>query len=143
MYFDIKENRIPNALIAAGILSILAGKLLQIGAYGFQHVAWSIVNGVAGFTFIWLLYSISNGKIGLGDAKLSALISLALGMIGWMFALFVASLTGLLFVLVMIHRGKMSRDDSIPFAPFLSLGSVCSIFTNQFIISLFETKVLS
>ena len=64
----------------------------------------------------------------MGDAKLSALLSLVLGLKGWVLALLIASFTGLLFGILMIKSGKMKKNERIPFAPFLSVGSIAGFF---------------
>ena len=121
LYFDIKEKKIPDIFIFSGMLVILAARLLQG-----NFTSWCLVDGVVGFSFIWLFVFFSKGRIGLGDAKLSAFISIIVGVWAWAFTIFFASLSGLLFILVMIKLQKMTKKESIPFAPFLILGGVIS-----------------
>lgn len=75
------------------------------------------------FVFIYTLF-FSKGKIGLGDAKLGALLSLVLGFDGFMIMLFIASSTGILYLLLMRGIYRMPLNRPIPFVPFLSIGSV-------------------
>ena len=98
-----------------------------------------MLDGVIGFIFIWLFWLISKGKIGRGDAKLSALISLFLGLWGWLLAIFVASFFGLLFVLIKVRCGKMTVKEGIPFAPFLILGGIASFFLKNYFFEILKT----
>jgi leader peptidase (prepilin peptidase)/N-methyltransferase len=127
---DIKEKRIPNLYTLTGIGVFLTKRILekQLPLYIIA------INVSSGFMFFLLLYFSSKGKIGMGDAKLSALLSLALGLKGWIFAILTASFTGLLFGILMIKMGKMEKNDPIPFAPFLSLGGISGFFLKDIIL---------
>ncbi|KPJ84652.1 MAG: hypothetical protein AMS17_15950 [Spirochaetes bacterium DG_61] len=122
--FDIKEKRIPDLFVLPGIGIFLIKRLIEREI----PVYMVLINGVVGFAFIFLLFVFSKGKIGLGDAKLSALISLALGVKLWMIAIFIASFTGVLFALILIAFRKMKWKTRLPFAPFLSFGCLIPFF---------------
>ena len=121
LYYDIREKKIPDLLTFSGMLAILIVRLLQ-GYFS----PWCLIDAFVGFSLIWLFFIFSKGRIGLGDAKLSAFISIIMGVWAWALAIFFASLSGLLFILVMIKFKKMTRKESIPFAPFLILGGIVS-----------------
>jgi leader peptidase (prepilin peptidase)/N-methyltransferase len=121
LYYDIKEKKIPDLFTYSGMLIILIVRLLQ-GNFSL----WCLVDAVVGFSFIWLFVFFSKGRIGLGDAKLSAFISIIVGVWAWALAIFFASISGLLFMLIMIKLKQMTKKESIPFAPFLILGGVIS-----------------
>lgn len=122
--FDLREKRIPDLFVLPGIGIFLVKRIAekQLPIY------MIFITAAAGFGFIFLLSILSKGKIGVGDAKLSALIALALGLDHWMGAIFISSFTGVLFALVMIALHKMSWKTRLPFAPFLVFGSVVSFF---------------
>ena len=121
LYYDIKEKKIPDLFTYSGILVILIVRLL-LGYFS----PWCLIDAFVGFSLIWLFFIFSKGRIGQGDAKLSAFISIIVGVWAWALAIFFASLSGLLFILVMIKLQKMTKKDSIPFVPFLILGGVIS-----------------
>ncbi|MBA7558340.1 hypothetical protein ES705_51139 [subsurface metagenome] len=121
LYYDIKEKKIPDLFTFSGMLAILAARLLQG-----NFTLWCLVDGVVGFCLIWLFFIFSKGRIGLGDAKLSAFIAVIVGVWAWVLAIFIASFFGLLFMLIMIKLKKLTGKESIPFAPFLILGGVAS-----------------
>ncbi|HEB31967.1 MAG TPA: prepilin peptidase [Spirochaetes bacterium] len=83
-----------------------------------------LFTGAIGFVFIFVLWFFSRGKIGLGDAKLSALIALILGLNGWIAAIFIASASGLVLGLALIKLGKLEKKEAIPFGPFLAFGAI-------------------
>ena len=128
---DIRSRRIPDPLIVTGLLLICLRRILLSGLLVtdldlFPHSTglWFLLDGAIGFGFIWLFRLFSKGKIGLGDAKLSGLIALFLGLPAWILAILVASLTGIAYAAVQMARAKMKRQDRIPFAPFLGIGTL-------------------
>ncbi len=129
MYYDIKEKRIPDILLCLCFIVILVIRVLITKNFSF----WNLLETLIGFTFIWLFWLFSKGKIGLGDAKFSALICLLLGLWGWILAIFLASFSGLLVAFIRIRFGKMAEKEAIPFAPFLSLGSIASYFLKYYL----------
>ncbi len=125
-YIDIRHKRIPNVL-TFGTFAVLLVITLFIEL---NSAIWFVSSAAIGFVSIWLVRLISGGKIGMGDVKLSGLISAAIGLTGWFFTLFFASFTGLVGVFILISVGRISRKDPIPFAPFLAAGSICYILVD-------------
>ena len=125
--FDLREKRIPDFIVLPGIGIFLVKRIAEKRL----PISMIFITAAAGFVFIFLLSILSKGKIGVGDAKLSALVALALGLKGWMAAVFIASFTGVLFALVMIALHKMAWKTKLPFAPFLALGSLTPFFLNE------------
>ncbi len=82
------------------IVFLIKGLLLK------EKIFVLLFSGAIGFVFIFALWFFSRGKIGLGDAKLSALIALVLGLNGWIAAIFIASASGLVLGLALIKLGK-------------------------------------
>ncbi len=80
-----------------------------------------------GFAVFWVIRVATRGKLGLGDAKYSAFIAVSLGLHGWLAALMVASVTGLCTGLILVGFHRIPRTARIPFAPFLTFGSVVSV----------------
>lgn len=121
---DIKERIIPNKCIYFGIGLFFIKRVVE----RVTPIYMLIISIAVGFTFIFLLYYFSKGKIGLGDAKLSALLALALGLPGWIYAIVIGSLAGILFSLIMMIRKRMKMNDKVPFAPFIYLGGISVYF---------------
>ncbi|MBN2443097.1 MAG: prepilin peptidase [Spirochaetales bacterium] len=131
VYHDIRRKRIPDVYTITGCLSLLLIRFLFFQNY------FIFIDGAIGYIFIWLLWYFTDDKIGLGDAKLSGLIALGLGLIGWCIALFWASFTGVIVGSVLIALKKLKKEESIPFAPFFALGGIISFFTKDLFMRLY------
>ncbi len=121
--FDLREYRIPDALTIGGILLFFAIKLLA----GEEPVWLLCAECSTGFGLFWLIRLVSKGRMGLGDAKFSALIAVAAGFFPWFAALFIACAAGLVCSAVLVAFFKADRGMRIPFAPFLSVGAAAAL----------------
>ena len=122
-FFDIREYRIPDLLTFSGVAAFVVIKLL----WNEQSVGTLALDLAVGFGVFWLIWWMSSGQMGLGDAKFSAFIAVAGGLTTWFGALFVASTTGLATAAVLKLLCKSDRPARIPFAPFLTLGAAVSL----------------
>jgi prepilin signal peptidase PulO-like enzyme (type II secretory pathway) len=121
--FDIRQQRIPDSFVFPG-LGILFLKRLFSDPSALPVI---LIDTSAAFMIVALLWFLTRGKIGLGDAKLSAFIAMAIGLFGWFVALFAASFCGLAFALGLVKLKKLKFDDPVPFAPFLGVGCIVSV----------------
>lgn len=126
---DIRKRIIPDILVLVGFVTFFMTKLLLFGELSF----WLILDTAVGFISIFCLWLVTKGGIGLGDAKLSALLGFVLGIYYWIFALLVASVIGLLVSGVLLIVKKIERKQGIAFAPFLAIGGVVSYVIKHFI----------
>ena len=122
-FFDLRERRIPDVFVALAGVALLDIRLWQ-GTLLPGHV----FGALAAFGLFFLLWLGAREKIGLGDAKLAALIGFYLGFPGWLVAVFVASLAGVIFVLLRRAAGGKSLFESLAFGPFLVLGTLAAFF---------------
>jgi leader peptidase (prepilin peptidase)/N-methyltransferase len=119
---DYQHKIIPDELIITGCvlglpLVFLSGSLVD-GLIGFL---------VAGLFFLFLAVG-SNGGMGGGDIKLSALMGLFLGCPVIFVAVFSTFLFGGLWgIVLMLLKGKGLKD-AVPFGPFLAIGGVLAAF---------------
>lgn len=89
----------------------------------------SLLVGTAIAGFFLSLIIITRGKgMGGGDVKLGAFIGIMLGFPQALFALILSFLTGAILSVVLIILGKKSFGQTIPFGPFLVLGSLIMLF---------------
>lgn len=89
----------------------------------------SLLIGVLIGGFFLSLIIITKGKgMGGGDVKLGALIGLMLGFPNALFAIVLSFLTGAIFSIGLILLGKKHFGQTIPFGPFLVLGSLIMLF---------------
>ena len=117
---DIKHRKIPDIYVFSGLIMISVRRLVFSSSPNF----WFLLDAGVGFCFILVFWYFSNKKIGLGDAKLSSLVALLLGIPIWILSLFLAAVCGIVYAAVRMARGTMLRTDRIPFAPFLGAGAL-------------------
>lgn len=91
----------------------------------------SLFSAVATSLFFFLLNRITRGRgMGLGDVKLAFLMGLFLGFPKIIIALYASFLTGAIVSLILILIGKKRFGQTIPFGPFLVLGTIIALFFN-------------
>ena len=117
--------------------SPIGQKLLPPYSEYFQRHAWqiaepfflSLASGAAIAGFFYSLIIITRGKgMGGGDVKLGAFFGVMLGFPQAFFSLVLAFLTGAIFSIGLILAGKKHFGQTIPFGPFLVLGSLIMLF---------------
>jgi leader peptidase (prepilin peptidase)/N-methyltransferase len=121
-WIDIEEHRVPNKIVVPAGLLVLAARILTAPNH---TVAW-VVAAFASFGCFFLLALLWPGALGMGDVKLAFLIGAALGS-AVLDGFFAASLAAAAAALVVIAREGAHRRRSIPFAPFLALGTMLTL----------------
>lgn len=97
--------------------------------YSLYPMIGSLLMGFLIGGLFWALIILTKGKgMGGGDVKLGAFIGLGLGFPGALVALLLSFLTGAVVSLLLIALGKKSFGQTIPFGPFLVLGSLIALF---------------
>ena len=120
---DLRERRIPNTAVAAG----LALALCWAWSRGEPAVGDALAGGALGvltFGGVWLVF---RGRLGMGDVKFASVVGAFCGSAGFFMAVFVAASLGLLAALSLIAMDRRNVRAKIPFAPFLSLGGVAAL----------------
>lgn len=122
---DLDLFIIPDSLsISGSVLFILLTPLI----FG-RSFSTVLLGSLSGFFFYFILWFITQGQgVGLGDAKLMAMIGAFFGISGVFPVIFLASLIGTIFGLSLIAWWGKSRKTPIPFGPFLALGSFVYFF---------------
>jgi leader peptidase (prepilin peptidase)/N-methyltransferase len=121
---DLEQRIIPNAVVLAGAVAgvaiVLAGDLGEIGER-------ALAVGIAGGA-LFLLALVYPRGMGMGDAKLVAMMAIYLGR-SIAPALLVGFAAGAIVGLTMIARqGGGARKQAVPFGPFLALGGVVGLW---------------
>ncbi len=148
-FFDLRHKEIPDKLSLPAIAIAIAGII------SFNPVMQTVINMLIGggiiFLFFFLQYFFSKGTwIGGGDLRLGALMGILLSWTtgifsGWMIAilaLLIAYLLGGVLSLILIAAKKIHRKSTIPFGPFLIIGTVTSIFLGQEILNWYFNTLL-
>lgn len=130
-YIDLREKLLPDwlTLPALGVGAIgLAITAAVTGEWGLYGRAWlgALVVGA----FFLLLHLIRPADMGLGDVKLSIVVGLLLGWIGWnavVLGVFLAFMAGGVVGLVLIVAGRAGRRTALPFGPFIFAGLILAL----------------
>jgi leader peptidase (prepilin peptidase)/N-methyltransferase len=128
---DLEHKLLPNRIVYPATLAgvaAFAGVGLGLDAGG--AVVRGLEAGAAAFAFFLLIALIVPAGMGMGDVKLSFLIGLSLGFIGWRSLLagfFIAFLSGAAVGVGLMAAGKAGRKSAVPFGPFMALGAVITI----------------
>jgi len=112
----------PVAIISVPLLALAAGLEQDWGAFG-RAAAGALV----AFTFFFVVHLISPNGMGFGDVRLSFLLGLFLGFLGWgdlAGGLFFGFFYGAVIGIALIALGARSRKQHIPFGPFLAAGTM-------------------
>lgn len=129
---DIALKRLPDPLTLSAypvgaVLLGLAAPFIRAGGTHYVHA-------LLGMGALLLLYAVQwfivPNQIGLGDVKLSGVLGLYLGWLGlgaWIIGLLAPFLLGGLYALVLLVTGRATRKSSIPFGPFMLLGTLLSV----------------
>ena len=134
---DLKEMIIPDRVILPSIVIAFIGVLI-LSFYPTFNPAYLVTNVLSGVTFggfFLLLIIITRGRgMGGGDVKLGAFIGLVLGFPHFLLAIMLSFLTGAVISIILVFGGKKGLKSTIPFGPFLVLGSLITLFWGNKII---------
>lgn len=86
--------------------------------------------GLALFAFYLVLHLVQPNGMGLGDVKLAGILGMYLGYLSWehlLMATLATFVAGGLFGVVLILARRATRKSSIPFGPFMLLGTALSL----------------
>ena len=130
---DFKYSLVPTTLVfAASLVSLFYNYFFITSGQFVQSVAAAF--GAAIFFLIIVLLTRGRG-MGEGDVVLGFLIGMVLGLKESILAIFLAFLIGAVISLFLIALGKKHFGQTIPFAPFLVLGLLISLFWSKEIIN--------
>lgn len=132
---DIDTKRLPNAITLPSY--VVAGVLLVMPAIAYSD--WSAylrawLAAAALFAFYFVLALVYPAGMGFGDVKLSGVLGLYLGYLGWgVFVVggFLGFLLGGVLGLLLMGVGRAGRKSKIPFGPFMVLGAFLAVFVGQ------------
>jgi leader peptidase (prepilin peptidase)/N-methyltransferase len=121
---DLERRLIPNIVLGVGAAAAVAIAALGVpGSLGARGIAAAAAGGAL-FPFALL----RPGGMGMGDAKLAAVMGLYLGR-SVAPGLLIAFGAGALVGLAMIARGgAAARKQAVPFGPFLALGGIVALW---------------
>ena len=138
-FIDLETMLLPDKITLPAIAVFFAA------SFGVHEVPWlaRLIGAAAGYLFVRLIadfyyYVLKREALGLGDAKLLALIGVALGWKALPLVVFAGSIAGSLIsipVLLVMRRRRRDdrslRDVQVPFGPFLALGALVYLFAGR------------
>ena len=137
-FIDLKHFIIPNELtfplMLIGFVKSFEPNLNQTI---FPNYINSLIGGVFGYLIIWLIiffYKKVRNKegMGLGDAKLMAVVGFWFGWASIPFTIFISSFVALIFSIPSLIKKNKNMSTQIPFGPYIIIGCIIYVsFANQ------------
>lgn len=144
---DLEHRIIPNRLVAPAsfVLVLLAPLWPDFGidrAFIFEHARLasfvnSLIAGVGGVSFFWVVKRIYPKGMGAGDVKMAGMLGLMVGYPGIVLSIWAAAILGGAVALGLLTLGGRGRKDAIPFGPFLSFGGIVALFWGAEIVDVY------
>ncbi len=128
---DLDVHRLPDKIVLPSYGVVAA--LLVLASWGEQD--WSalwraLVCGAILFAFYFLVIIVYPAGMGAGDLKLSGVLGLALGWLGWgpfVVGSFGAFLLGGVYAILLIVTRRAGRKSGIPFGPWMIGGAALGV----------------
>ncbi len=142
---DLDTHRLPNAIVLPAYPVSIA--LLSIGSFAtgdWISLARAAAGAGAMFAFYLALALIRPRGMGFGDVKLSGVLGLYLGWLGWdalAVGTFAAFLLGGVFSIVLLVSRRVGRRSGIPFGPWMIGGAAVGVFFGERIASAYLSLV--
>ena len=107
----------------------------------FPNYINSLIGGIFGYLMIWsIIYFYKQIKkkdgMGLGDAKLFAVIGFWFGWISIPFIIFLSSIIALIYVLPDLLKNSKKMSSQIPFGPFIIIGTIFYLVFQEYFVQM-------
>jgi leader peptidase (prepilin peptidase)/N-methyltransferase len=132
---DFETYLLPNRIVYP--LTFVSLGLFAVGAAGDNDMTAytrGLVAGAVAFGAFLLLHLIVPRGMGFGDVKLSFVLGLSLGYLGWgelFFGLFLGFFYGAVIGVFLIATRLRARNQQVPFGPFLAAGTITAILVGS------------
>ena len=137
-FTDLKHFIIPNVLtFPLMIIGFLKSFDPNLNQTIFPNYINSLIGGLFGYSIIWSIiffYKKIRKKegMGLGDAKLMAVIGFWFGWVSIPFTIFISSVVALILVIPSLINQSRKMSSEIPFGPYIIIGCILYVtFANQ------------
>lgn len=117
-FIDLKHHRLPNILTLPGI-----GLGLLLSA-GLGQIKSAIIGALTGGGLLFIVAIVTRGGLGMGDAKLQAMVGAFLGLRAMLVSLTIGVILGGIVGLLLLAFRVKGRKDMIPYGPFLITGAL-------------------
>ena len=135
-YIDLRTFRLPDVIT---IPLIILGLCFNVFAsHAFAAPINALLGAFFGFTFLWLMnyfYRMVKKQdgIGMGDAKLLAVLGAWFGWQVLPIILLVAAVSGLIGGFLWLSWNKHDQQKAFPFGPFLAFAGIIELIWPQFL----------
>lgn len=141
-FSDMQKKAIPNLFLYALILTSAPAFLLT-GADPWTALLDRLIGLTIALAFFGGQHFFSKGKwLGSGDIFVGAAMALLLGWPKLLLALLLSYLIGSLVMLCILLAGKIKTGQSVPFAPFLILGTLIALYQGNQLITWYLRDIL-
>ena len=132
-FIDLKHFIIPNeitfSMMALGFIKSFDPNLNSI----FPNYINSLIGGLLGYGIIWsIIYFYKQVRkkegMGLGDAKLFAVVGFWFGWLAIPFIISLSSIIALLSVVPSLLKNSRTMSSQIPFGPYIIIGTLIYLF---------------
>lgn len=132
---DIDTRRLPNAIVLPSypVALVLLGVAAVVDDRGTDLIR-AVAAGGALFVFYLLLVLVYPKGMGFGDVKLSGVLGIYLGWVGWgalAVGAFAAFLLGGVLGVLLLTVGGANRKTAIPFGPWMLAGALIGVVWGQ------------
>ncbi len=143
-YVDARTRLLPTQLIGpsyavVAVLVVAAG----FGDQSFNGVWHAFLGWVVMGGFYRLMWNFGPPGLGYGDVRLSGVLALCLGYLGWgplVTGLYTAFLLGGLFSLVLVLARKVTGKTHIPFGPFMMIGALTGLVWGEPLVRWYSSR---
>jgi len=137
-FIDLKHYIIPNELtFPLMVIGFLKSFDPNLNKAIFPNYINSLIGGLIGYLIIWFIIFVykkirNKEGMGLGDAKLLAVVGFWFGWLSIPFTIFISSLVALIFVIPSVLNKSRNMTSQIPFGPYIIIGSIVYVsFANE------------
>jgi leader peptidase (prepilin peptidase)/N-methyltransferase len=142
---DIDVRRLPDAIVLPSYPVVAVLLLLAAVVDG---TWWSFARALIGAAIMFAVFFVMSfvypSGMGFGDVKLSGVLGLALGWLGWAYlpvGFFLGFLLGGVYGIGLVVVRRAGRKSQIPFGPFLLGGAVLTVLFGQQLIDGYRSIV--
>jgi len=132
---DLEHYILPNRILYptdGAVIALLA--VASVGEHDWGASGRAVLAGAVAFAIFFTIHIVSPKGMGFGDVRLSFLLGLALGWIGWgevAGGLFTGFVYGAVIGVVLIAVKVRGRKQQIPFGPFLAAGALTFVLFGE------------
>jgi leader peptidase (prepilin peptidase)/N-methyltransferase len=136
---DLEHFLLPNRIVypLTGAMLVLLG-IASLADDDVDALTRGLLGGLVAFACFFVLHMVSPRSMGFGDVKLSFVLGLSLGWLGWgevFVGLFLGFLYGAVVGIVLIVAKFRDRKQALPFGPFMAAGAITAILVGDAIIT--------